>query len=72
MLCIVDEKTFHSFTKNCDDKDLYNISHPSEVITHAIGRVMGGQLTDLFKPCEDFSLRKAKNGCICKKTVSLL
>ena len=39
--------------------------HPLEVITQLTGRVMGFNLTVIFKPCEDCALGKTKRDGIC-------
>ena len=40
-----------------------------EVITHAVGLAMGLHLTDMFKPCEDCTLGKAKKSGVSDKAV---
>ena len=45
------------------------LDNPSEVITHATGRVMGLHFTGTLNPCEDCALGIAKKKVSAKKTV---
>ena len=40
-----------------------------EVNTQVTGRAIGLNLTDMFKPCEDYALAKAKKDIVSKKAV---
>ena len=45
--------------KNINDQ-LAELGHPSEVITHAMIKLMNIKVADTFKPCGDCAFEKAK------------
>ena len=58
-----------ALTKNDINNINTKLGHLSEVITQETAKAMGIYLTDMFRPCEDWALDKAKQGCISEKDV---